>query len=67
MRFYQQRKEVMTAIIARMHERPIVELFCKVLECESGKQFFKEYKNQYLAEYFERLGEGVAEGQGKWL
>lgn len=57
----------MNAIIARMQERPIVEIFCKVLECECGKQFFKEYKNQYLTDYFGKLGEGVAEGQGKWL
>lgn len=45
----------MATIIQKMDQRAIIELFCKTLECESGKQFFKEYKKDYLTAYFRKL------------
>jgi hypothetical protein len=66
--FYELKPEVMRAIVDRMAIRGIVELFCKILECECGKQFFTEYKYKYLALFFERLKKGLEEiEQVSWL
>lgn len=37
-----------------------MEIFCKMLEAESGKQFFLEYKARHLDNYYILLLEGLA-------
>lgn len=51
-----------------MGNRGIVESFCRLLEAESGKQFFKDYKFKFFSAYYSRL---IAELSGEraedWL
>lgn len=45
-----------------------MEIFCKLLEAESGKQFFLEYKVRHLNNYYGLLLDGIAgEHRHEWL
>lgn len=47
-------------LLRSLWRRNVMEIFCKMLEAESGKQFFLEYKARHLDNYYILLLEGLA-------
>lgn len=67
-RFYELRPEMMGLLQSRLNNRGLMEIFCKMLEAQSGKQFFKDYKFRYLSAYYERVAKELEGERGEeWL
>lgn len=46
----------------------MIEIFCKLLEAESGKQFYLEYKIRHLQAFYSLLEEGLgSDHRHEWM
>jgi len=45
-----------------------MEIFCKLMEAEEGKNFFKAHKSHYIDSYYTLLSENLrGKNQFEWL
>ena len=55
MQFYDIHTRSKMQFFSVLWKKGVMEIFCKLMEAECGKQFFREYKSNFLNIYYSLL------------